>query len=114
MFQKVEELFLNLFLNSGFNFAILKAEGNIEYFTYKLQIQEMDIAETVSGKMPPGKKPPAKKPPGKLPLGKLPSGNMPPGKIASRKIGLRKIILLDFRCFQHYLTVAHFLTFYSD
>ena len=25
-----------------------------------------------------------------------------------------KIILLDFRCFQHYLTVSHFLTFYSD
>ena len=32
------------FLNSGFNFAILQSDGNIEYFIDKLQI----LAKTVS------------------------------------------------------------------
>ena len=36
------------FLNSGFNFAILQSDGNIEYFTDKLQIWEMGLAKTVA------------------------------------------------------------------
>ena len=36
------------FLNSGFNFAILHSDGNIEYFTDKLQIWEMGLAKTVA------------------------------------------------------------------
>ena len=36
------------FLNSGFNFAILQSDGNIEYFIDKLQIWEMGLAKTVA------------------------------------------------------------------
>ena len=36
------------FLNSGFNFAILQSNGNIEYFIDKLQIWEMSLAKTVA------------------------------------------------------------------
>ena len=36
------------FLNSGFNFAILQLDGNIEYFIDKLQIWEIGLAKTVA------------------------------------------------------------------
>ena len=36
------------FLNSGFNFAILLSDGNIEYFIDKLQIWEMGLPKTVA------------------------------------------------------------------
>ena len=36
------------FLNSGFNFAVLQSDGNIEYFIHKLQIWEMGLAKTVA------------------------------------------------------------------
>ena len=35
------------FLNSGFNFAILQSDGNIEYFIDKLQIWEIGLAKTI-------------------------------------------------------------------
>ena len=35
-------------LNSGFNFAILQSDGNIEYFIDKLQIREMGLVKTVA------------------------------------------------------------------
>ena len=36
------------FLNSGFKFAILQSDGNIEYFIDKLHIWEMGLAKTVT------------------------------------------------------------------
>ena len=36
------------FLNNGFNFAILKPDGNIEYFIENLQIWEMRLVKTVA------------------------------------------------------------------
>ena len=36
------------YLNSGFNFAILQSDGNIEYFIDKLQIWEIGLAKTVA------------------------------------------------------------------
>ena len=35
-------------LNSGFNFAILQSDSNIEYFIDKLHIWEMGLAKTVT------------------------------------------------------------------
>ena len=35
-------------LNSGFNFAILQSDSNIEYFIDKLHIWEMGLAKTVA------------------------------------------------------------------
>ena len=37
-----------------------------------------------------------------------------PGKLTTRKIAPWKIVLLDFCCFWHYLTVVPFKTFYSN
>ena len=39
---------MNRFLNSGFNFAILQSDGNIEYLIDKLQIWEMGLAKIVA------------------------------------------------------------------
>ena len=36
------------FLNSGFNFAILQSDGNIEYLIDMLQIWEMGLGKTVA------------------------------------------------------------------
>ena len=35
-------------LNSGFNFAFLQSDGNVEYFIHKLQIWETGLAKTVA------------------------------------------------------------------
>ena len=66
----------------------------------------------------PGKKAPRKKPPRKLPPEDMPPRKIVPWKIAPRKNAPRTIapwviVLLDFRCFWHYLRVVYFKTFCS-
>ena len=39
---------LKSLLNRGFNFAILRSDGNIEYFIDKLKIREMGLVKTVA------------------------------------------------------------------
>ena len=53
-----------------------------------------------------------KSPPEKAPEKIAPQENCPPENCLPENC-LRKIVLLDFFCFQYYLTVAHFQTFYS-